>query len=353
MRFSKILFLIAYFASSSIFAQEMPTSPKPPAEADTAALPVSEKKNGSQIQIEPSRDLEKLSYLPAPGIAYVEAGFIHTVSKGSVNAPAGNYYDFKGTATDFKYLLSYGLSDYLALGIQGEIGISEKNDYTFGSGSTIEGTTESLKSSGWKEPEIAFRWRVRDNTESKVRIHILGGVTPKLQDAKYATSTNNGNKGIGGPLFNLGIQFFKEVRNLEFSFGFKKTLKAVTTRENASDSTKKSEADEHQSTDFNIGIQNNASDDFAVGGNLEFHMEDSYTVDFYTNGNPTSKTSYDDSTASAIEVFGKFRIEDQSILKLSIGQILNMSQSLKVGTTKLDSKLDSATAVQLTWIQEF
>jgi hypothetical protein len=243
-------------------------------------------------------ELEKFSYIPAEGNAILNLGFEHETQKGNVKGPAGTVSDFKLTQTDFNYGFGFGVSNYLLVGLQGRVLMTSQTDYDYGPGSTLNGTSATYKKSGWEEPEIGAIWRVRDNTATKMRMNITGAVTPKIQTAKSSTKNSNGNGGVGGTRFHLGLGFFKEVKDTELQFKVQRTLQTVEKFENADDSTQTRESDDHQVTTITLGMQGFASDELTIGGNLVFQMGEKYSDSYYTNSTKTLTVDYDSSNSS-------------------------------------------------------
>ncbi len=306
----------------------------------------------SAAQASPS-EIEKFSYIAPIGVTYSNLGFAYTTSKGNLKGPAGTVSDYATKSTNFNYAFGYGISEYLTLGLKGTVLLTGQTDYDYGIGSTLNGTSESYKRSGWQEPEIGAIWRIRNNEQSKMRINLTGSVKPKLQTAKYATTTSDGNNGIGGTQMMLGLGFFKEVKDVEFQFQVSRKLQTVAKAENASDSNRTTEADEHQSTELTLGLQGIASDQLSIGGNLVYDLEDKYSTSSFTGSTKTGTVDYDSASAATLELIGKMKIESDSMIQLTLRSLLTASVSAKVGTAKLDQRVDSGTQVDLAWIQEF
>lgn len=299
-------------------------------------------------------EIEKLSYSPKEGIPYFSTALTYSTSKGSIKSQIGTVANFTTKATGFNYSVGYGLSNYLALGVSGLLPMNKQTEYDYGAGSTLNGTSSTYKTSGWQEPALGGVWRVRDNEESKMRIHLSGFVRPKLQSAKSATAASEGNNGIGGTQFNLGIGFFKQVKSMEFQLRVDRNFHSVAKYEDSSDSTKTSQADEHQSSNIRLGIQNMTSDILAIGGSLIFELEDKYSNSSYVSTTGITTTlDYDSASATSIELFAKYKFEESSLLQLRIQSLLVASISANQGTTKLDQKTDSWSSIDLSWNQEF
>lgn len=297
-------------------------------------------------------EIEKFSYLPKEGVPYLSTGFNYSTSKGSIKTTLGTVASLTKKTTSFNYTLGYGLSNYLAIGLSGVYPLNSQTEYAYGAGSTVNGTNATFKTSGWQEPFLALVWRIRDNEATKMRVHLSAGVSPKMQKLKSASATAEGNNGNGGTQFYGNLSLFKEVKAIEFQFQIERKFYSVVKSEDAADSTKTSETDQHQSTTFQIGVQGLEAEKISFGGNLIFTMTDKYSVANFANG-ALSNLDYDSSNNSALELFGKFKLEEVSMLQLRAQSILNASFSAKSGTTKLDQNVDSGSYIELSWIQEF
>jgi len=300
-----------------------------------------------------SSNFGKESYLPAEGDLAAAGGFTIINNKTSIKGPAGTVSDAKNSKSGFTYRVGYGLSNYLTLGLQGRYIFSDNSDYTYGPGSTQNGTSSTNKSSGIEEPELAAILRIRNDESSKLRIDISAGVSPKLQKAKFATSSANGNEGIGGTKFRLGVNIYKEIKSLEFAFNLNRNFYSLQQFEDPSDPTKTTEHGEHQSTEIIAAIFKEVSEDFSLGGSLEFNIADSYQIDYLTNTSITTSLQYDSATSTGLSILGKYKLEENSLLQFGVGSILNYSQTASVGTTKLNISDVSATVFQLSWLQKF
>jgi hypothetical protein len=251
-----------------------------------------------------------------------------------------------------EYQVGYGVSDYLSFGIAGSF-LSKSYENSYGPGSSRNGTSETVKSSGWKEPEIGLIWRASGDSDSSSKVHLFGGVRPKLQKAKSATSSSDGNVGIGGTIFDVSVALFKEVRSTEFSFTVKRTFNTVMTFEDASDSSRENQSDEHQETTISLGVQGQISGGVFIGGDLQFNDEEKYTTDSFANDRKVGTIDYGSRSAMALDVFSKFKIDERSLLVLTLSNLLNYSQPLTSNSTKYDSKFDSGNGVGISWMQEF
>lgn len=327
------LFLVLGYFSMIAHAQEAETVPLPP------PAPISE--------------IEKFSYIPPLGVTYVSVGLAYSSSKGEVKGQAGNYSDFKTTLTRFNYLFERGVSDDFALSLQGRILMASKTDYDYGPASASNGTSASYKRTGWEEPEIGAVWRFRDDTSSKIRMHLTAGVRPQLQKAKYATPTADGNGGIGGTQFSAGLGLFKEVKNVELQLSVQRNFLTVAKAESASDSNEVVDEDARQTTDINLGLLAFLSDEFSIGSILFFDITEKYTSTTTTSGTKTSEIEYDAGNFATIELIGKYKLENSSLLRLAVSSPLSWSQKYKRGNTTLERKTDSGTAFTLSWIREF
>lgn len=297
-------------------------------------------------------DFGKQSYLPAIGILYFSSGISTALAKSTINnGSAGVLANTKSVWTSFDYLLGYGISDNLALGVKGSISLSDSTENTYGPGSTINGVSTTSKRTGWYEPEFAALWRIRNNVESKMRIHIGATAKPKLQKAKFATTSSDGNFGSGGNTYSVSAEIFKEVKNLEFGFSISRYFIQLSESQSASDSTKTSEDSEHESTNFRLSLYGATSEDIKVGGSLLLSSTDSYITDSLTNAVSTSKIKYDSSQSSALELVGILKIEKNSMLKFSIQTILDSTSGAVSGTNKLTAS-SSGNSLGLAWIQE-
>lgn len=306
----------------------------------------------AQKKSDPS-ELSKESYLPLNQELALLGRVSFGSTKTSLNGPAGNVLDSKTSNTSLQYRLGYGFSDTFSLGIQGKYLFSEKRDISYGAGSTLNGTSETLKKSGVEEPVLAAAIRVYDNEASKARVHISGEVSPKLQTAKYATTTSDGNAGTGGNQYRFSVNVYKEVNTTEISFGLSRALIDLRKLEDPSDSQKLTEYAEHQNTEITIGAMKALTDSFSFGGNFGLHFGEGYKVTGYTGNQITSSIDYDSISASVINLTAKYKLAESSILIFDVTTLLNFSQSASSGMTKLNVGTASSTETRIGWLQSF
>ena len=300
-----------------------------------------------------SSELVKESYLPAAGETALLGRFSIGNSKTSLKGPAGTVLDSKGETTDFSYRVGYGFTDWFTLGIQGKYSISDKRDNSYGAGSSINGTSQSLKSSGIEEPEIAAAFRVYENEASHVRVNIYGGVSPKLQTAKYATPTSDGNAGTGANQYRFAVNIYKEVDTFEMSLGLSRTLIDLQKSEDPSNSQLITENSEHQTTEITIGALKQLTETLSIGAGFGLFFSEGYKATGYTNNQVTSNINYDSSSVSAIILTGKYQMTRSSVLILDFTTLLNMSQTATSGTVQLNIGDASSNTFRLGWLQSF
>lgn len=335
------VFTIACLACFSAYSEETPSQLNQPTPAPAVVSAESKSSN----------DLGKLSYLPAYGTLYFSTGLSSSTTNLKINGPAGVVADSKAVSTSLDYILGYGVSDYLALGVRGAISLSDSTEYSYGPGSTLNGTSSKIKRTGWYEPEFGAYWRVNNNSESKLRIAVGAFVRPKLQKSKSATSTSDGNQGSGNNKYSLSASIYKEVKNLEFGFEVERNFLTLSESESASNLTETSESEAHELTMFKISLQGNISETAIFGGGLIFNSSEPYKSKNFTNTVVTSTTNYDSSQSSALQVVGILKIENTSMLKFTVQSIMDLSGGASVGATKLTSSA-TGSSLSLAWIQE-
>lgn len=296
--------------------------------------------------------IEKVSYLPGQGKVSLNTAVGVRNTNLVTSTSAGIVAKSKTNATVFNYTMGYGVANSLVLGILGQIS-SSTSDATYGPGSTSNGTSETSKSSGWAEPEIGLVWRARENSNTNGIIDLVASARPRLQTAKSSSNGSDGNEGIGGTQFSVSARFYKEVRNLQFSLIAKQNLQTVATFEDADNARNTREISQHQSTELTFGLEGRASEEFLFGANLSYARRDSFDSISFTAAGKGGTVNYGALTLTSAEVYAKFKIDESSVLRLSIDTLLNASQTANSGTTKIDVKYDTGTAFTVGWLQEF
>ncbi len=295
-------------------------------------------------------EIAKESFLPDSGNFILLGRFSIGNSNTSLIGPAGTVLDAKSETTDFSYRLAYGLADSITLDLQGKYSIKEKQENTFGPGSINNGTTESSKSSGVQEPEIKTTFRVYENQSSKVRVHIVGGYSPKIQTATYATQNSDGNAGTGGNQYNISAAIYKEVETVEITLGLTRNFIDLKKTEDPNDSQKLTENAEHQSTEITIGALKQISEKYTLGAGFGLLLTDGYQITGFTGNQVTSNLNYDSSSGTAINLVSKYQMTDSSLLIFDFINLLTYSQTATAGTTQLNIGDISSQTFRLGWM---
>jgi hypothetical protein len=298
-------------------------------------------------------DISKESYLPSAREISVLAGFTIGSSKTSLKGPAGTVLDSKEDTSKLSYRLGYGLTDSLTLGLQGKYLIGEKTENSYGPGSTLNGATNSLKSSGAEEPELNATLNVYNNASSNVRVNITAGISPKLQTSKYATTTSDGNAGTGANQYRLMIGFYKEVESVEMTFALERSFVDLKKTEDPSDSQKLTEYAESQKTEITVGALKQMTDSLSLGAAFGLILSEGYKVTGYTGNQITSSVNYDASSGTAVDLVAKYKATESTLITFDVASLLNYSQTAKSGTTQLNIGDASSNSYRLAWMQIF
>jgi len=284
-----------------------------------------------------TNNILKESFLPAEGTFYFESTYNLSKLDSKLKGPAGTVADTKSTISTLQLGLGYGISDLFVIGAKAAYVGSQNIESTFGVGSTKNGTTENYKSSGLIDPEFIAMYRVGDYQKKRAKIHLLVGLSPKIQNAKSSTATSNGNVANGNNRLRVGVTFYKEVKNTEFYITAQRAYNSLSSSENAADSTKTTEDDEHQSTGFKFGFLNSFSDDLSLGSELIFSVAEGYDSKSHTNTQLTSKVSYDSQNYTGVAFQGKYKLTDESFVSARLEKLINAELSFSSGGTKLSS----------------
>lgn len=152
------------------------------------------------------------------------AGFSYssTVLRYKVDYQTTEYLDAEIRSTELDVAVMHSLDDYWAIGVSVEQLFSSKSEVTYGPGSTRNGETSESKSSGLSDPSFSVTYRIMDVSRDRYDMNLTFDYSPKMQEAKGATSNTNGNNAKGGDTFSIGATWGR--RSVDSSWAFGVTL---------------------------------------------------------------------------------------------------------------------------------
>ncbi len=292
----KNLIILMLFISLKAFSQKAPKE---------------KLENKKQSPILESKIID-LVFFPNIKKYYFSAGYSQTILNQETNIQSRGFSERKLTFNNFQYQMLYGFSSKWAGGIG--IEYETNTDRTsYGIASANNGLVEVEKSKGFEDPIFAFIYNPMGIDKNEYNMNFAFTFAPKIQKAKHATTSKDGNSARGNTALSTEINWGKKG-----SFSWAWTLGLIYEGEEKSVSSENTNSTIITSSYMSILIENK----------LQWILSSKYSIDlfstFYRVGDYEIK--YSNGTEvflegiSAVELVTNFNIElqEQTYLIFSI-----------------------------------
>lgn len=179
-----------------------------------------------------------LMYFPAAGTIFGETGVSYTDSKYAINLIPNEVFNVSHKEASVEQTLGYVFSSKTMVGVNVEYQFDGKTTTVFGPASTSNGTTTKSKSStGLVEPTVFIKERLKNQADWNYNLDLQASFSPKLSDAKSATTTAKGNAYRGNSQFELTAEIGKKNEANQWKASAMYMSIGKTKSKSASDST--------------------------------------------------------------------------------------------------------------------
>ena len=205
-------------------AENKKNSPKAqPEKTATETLPSNEtpaapKPESTPEQVTSTGDSRKskvwdLNYFPAEGVFFASAAYRSASNTEKVTFPGTfgstelGFYDAKITAGEVAADLGYGVNDNLQVALNITDLLEQKMDVTYGNGTTRSGQTDTIKSSGLRDPSIGLGWRSEGESGRGKVFDLFLAFSPSIGQSVTGSATESGNALRGGSRFDFAAYY--------------------------------------------------------------------------------------------------------------------------------------------------
>lgn len=290
-----VLFIYLLITTMHVYGQALPdginTSPALPQDAtasptmpDGMGTAVKDNsKNDVKESLQPKNKYERkatdLILFPNYHEFIFAAGVHFFSSTSQFNSDAGELYKFDYSGRTLELNGLYALNENFALGLR-LASSSSKEEIKYGTGSTKSGTTTVSESKGFEDAVFALVYRAMDVSRDRYDMNISLLLSPKIQEAKGAAESKNGNVAKGRDEYSFLIEWGR--RNLGNSWAFGLEISTIGDWK----SKDASNGDETKINSYStLGVtgdyQWSISPNFSIELNLGLSSTGAYKVTYY------------------------------------------------------------------------
>lgn len=314
-------FLIATVAIASTIAS-----------AEDAPQPVT-----AQIKTDSSL-IYDLMYFPPVGTFFGESSLKYRNSKSELDFNTVEVYKNSSNETSVEQTMSYVFASSTMAGISLDYQIDGKTTTTYGVASTLNGMSAKSKSStGLGEPSLFLKDRLKNQNDWSYNLDLGVSFSPKLGDAKTATTTAKGNGYRGASELSITA----EIGRKEEAYQWKALVNYANIgkgkSKSGSDSSDINESDSHSV--FSLG--------YVYQFNLRPEIELNLNAAVLFIGEQEIKNTHD-ATAVSIDSVTGVAVGPELIFNINPKMIVNLSYTFVSTEDVTVRELDTTTSTTLT-----